>query len=613
MKTEPPTPSLRNRLARRKHLRFFPIWGASKGYRTPALAEDLRAGMNVALLAFPQGMAYAAIAGLPIEFGLYGAIIASLVAPIFTGSRFIAAGPTNATAVLVFGALLGLNFADATERAAVIPLVALLTGVFLVVGAFLKVAALVQYVSRSVIAGYITAAALYIIINQLKMVLGFDFDVPPGGTVLHVALGTIENLPQSHLPTVFLSLAAGIFYWGLQRKVPGWPLVGVTLVVFSTVAAIGQSWLQLPGWDGIRTLSAVNPADWHIAFPRISQDRIAVVANLALVLAFICMLEGCSIGKTLAARSGEKINLNQEIYGLGMANVACSILQGMPASGSLTRSQLNVTSGARTPWATIFCGLFCAFGVFLLGKYIAFIPVSVLGVLVISIGLSLINRHVLRVVWTSTRSDRIVLVTTFSAALIASLDFAIMLGAGVSILLFLRKAAQPELIEYTRDEDGGFMPLPEGHKETVPEVSIVHVEGDLFFGAAELFRDQMRRACAKPNLKVVILKLRNAHHLDATSVLALEDLIRFMHSEGRALLISEARTDAIEIFKNSGLLKLLGEDNLFPDDLTNPTLSTSRAIRRAMSYLEGRDAEVKIFVGSSKKQDPDAPEDNEAE
>ena len=597
--------SVRTQIDRHRHLRLLPIRKTLAGYAVPALKADLRAGSNVALLAFPQSMAYAAIAGLPIEYGLFGAIVASVVAPIFSGSRFIAAGPTNATAVLVFGSLLSLNFVDPADRVAVIPLVVLLTGLLLIVGAFLKVAALVQYVSRSVIAGYITAAAFYIIVNQIKMVLGFDFTLPPGGTVIDVIRLTVENLPQTHVPTLFLSVTSGLFFWLTSRLTRGWPLVGITLVLFSALAAAGTHLLHLPGWDEVRTLSAVQATDWQVGIPRISPELIAQIANVAMVLAFICMLEGCSIGKTLAARSGEKIDLNQEIFGLGMSNIACACLQGMPASGSLTRSQLNVTSGAQTAWSTMFCGLICGAGIFLFGSLIAYIPVSVLGVLVVAIGLSLINRHVLRVIWTSTRSDRIVLITTFTAALLASLDFAIILGAGVSILLFLRKAAQPELVEYTHDEEGGFKPMAKGDQGSTPEISIVHVEGDLFFGASELFRDQMRRACAKPNLKVVILKMRNAHHLDATSVLALEDLARFMQSSGRSLLISEARPDAIEIFQNSGLLTVLGQDNLFPDDPTNLTLSTSRALRRAMTYLDGREAEVKIFLGGSKKPDSD--------
>jgi SulP family sulfate permease len=314
------------------------------------------------------------------------------------------------------------------------------------------------------------------------------------------------------------------------------------------------------------------------------------------------VLEGTSIGKSLASRAGQKLDSNQEMLGMGLANIGCALYQGMPASGSLTRSQLNWNSGAATPLASIISGLLCAIGAYALGPYIKYIPVSVLGVLVIAIGLSLINRHVLRVVWNATGSDRIVFITTFAAALLIRLDFAIILGTGTSVLLFLRKAAQPELTEFSPDGEGQLAPAGSGSPSSAPEISIVHVEGDLFFGASELFRDQMRRVCEKPALKVVLLKMRNAYHLDATSVLALEELVRYMREQDRTLLVSEVRKDAVRIFKNSGLIDIIGRENIFPDNPSNPTLATAKALKHAMQFMGTRDADVHIYLGKSKKQ-----------
>jgi SulP family sulfate permease len=326
------------------------------------------------------------------------------------------------------------------------------------------------------------------------------------------------------------------------------------------------------------------------------------MASVALVVAFLSVLEGTSIGKSLASRAGQKLDSNQEMLGMGFANIGCAFYQGMPASGSLTRSQLNWVSGARTPLASIIAGLICAFGAYSIGPFTRFIPVNVLGVLVIAIGISLINRHVIRIVWNATVSDRMVFVTTFLAALLIRLDFAIILGTGVSVLLFLRKAAQPELTEFTHDEEGQLTPVETGEEKKQAEISIVHVEGDLFFGASELFRDQMRRVCEKPELRIVILKMRNAYHLDATSVLALEELIRAMKEQNRTLLVTEVRKDAIRIFRNSGLIDVIGRENIFPDHPSNPTLATARALKRAMSLMDGKEADVRIFLGQSRKQ-----------
>ena len=575
-----------------------------RGYNAGKARGDLRAGLNVALLAFPQGMAYAAIAGLPIQYGIFGSAVAAMLGPILSGSRFVVLGPTNATSVLIFASFLGLGITRQDEMVALISLIVLLSGVFLVLGAFLRVATLIQYISRSVVTGYITAAAIYIIVNQLKKVLGFDFTLPEGSTFLTVIWLTFKNIPHTHWPTLLISLlTAGSFFF-LEKRFRTLPNVAICLVLMSGIAFGLNHIVATREWaETIRTLNAIDATQWGLSWPMMRGDIVSEVASIALVIAFLSVLEGTSIGKSLASRAGQKLDSNQEMLGMGLANIGCAFYQGMPASGSLTRSQLNWASGAATPLASIISGLLCAIGAYTIGPFTHFIPVSVLGVLVIAIGLSLINRHVLRIVWNATPSDRIVFSTTFLAALFIRLDFAIILGTGVSVLLFLRQAAQPELTEFTSDAAGELTPVQEEGTSFIPEISIVHVEGDLFFGASELFRDQMRRVCEKPSLKIVLLKMRNAYHLDATSVLALEELIRYMREQDRTLLVSEVRKDALRIFRNSGLIDIIGRDNIFPDNINNPTMATAKALRRAREIIGSKEADIRIFLGTSKKKE----------
>lgn len=589
--------ALPRQLAQHNHLDPFPLRSKLTGYNLTTLRGDARGGLNVALLAFPQGMAYAAIAGLPIAYGIFGSAVAAIVAPIWGGSRFVVAGPTNATSVMILSGFLGLGMLDMADRANLVPLVTMLSGIFLIFGAILKVASLVQYVSRSVVAGYITAAAGYIILNQVPKVAGFAHMRAENSTVFDDLITITYRLTESHFPTLALSLLTGVLFLVLDHRFRKLPNVAITLTAMSVAGYFLNQWSMTQGWGSIATLDAVSASDWHLTLPPLSRELVEQVAIIALIIAFLSTLEGSSIGKTLAAKAGARIDVNQEMLGLGIANLACAFGQGMPASGSLTRSQLNYNSGASSALASVFCGLFLVLAAIALGPLTQYIPISVLGVLVISIGLSLINPHILRVVWNATKSDRLVFVITFAAALLFRLDFAIIVGVALSILLFLRKAAQPELTEYFAD---GQL-RPEDSESNEAEISIVHVEGDLFFGAAEIFRDQMRCACAKPNLKIVILKMRNAHHLDATSILALEDLARSLEHSHRHFLISEARPEAMTIFEDSGLVDLVGAENVFADDTANPTLSTAKAIRQAMKLLKGESAEVKIYLGGSHK------------
>ncbi len=589
-------------LGQQNQLEILPVVGAVRGYQGAQAGRDLRAGINTALLTLPQGMAYAYIAGFPIQYGIYGSAVAAVVGPMFSGSRFIMMGPTNATSVLLFTSFLALEI-DQSEKLALLPLLLFMIGGYLVIGAFFRVGNLIQYVSRTVVTGYLTAAALNIVVNQIRNVLGTNFEIPEGTTFFGLLLLSLESVRDAHLLSVGIALATGGAFVLLQKKLRLFPNVAICMV-FGSLMALGFKAAApqiefLADWHvgNIQMLTPIDASSWALTIPPLSAVWVSQLAGTALILAFLCILEGASIGKPLAAQAGERFNVNQEMFGMGMANMACALCSGMPASGSLGRSKLNAASGAATPLASIFCGLFCGAVALSLGSFTRFIPQPVLGVLVMATGLSIISRFQILIALKATRSDAIVFATTFLAALLIKLEFGIILGTITSILLFLNKAAVPELVEYTADESGQLTPLSDDLKRPDPQVSIVHVEGALFFGAAELFRDQMRRVVEDPNLKIVVMKMRNAHHLDATSVLALMELVESMHEHDRHLLVSEARKPVIRVFKNSGLIEVIGRENIFADAAHNPTLSTAKALRRAKEILGGKKTKVSIYAG----------------
>ena len=200
----------------------------------------------------------------------------------------------------------------------------------------------------------------------------------------------------------------------------------------------------------------------------------------SVAISLLCLLEGLSIGKSLAARAGERIQTNRETFAIGMGNVGCSFLSGMPASGSLTRSTLNIQSGAITSASNLIAGIFVIAGYFFLGKAVSYIPVPALATLVIFIGASLIKGRQIQAVSRATRSDAITFAVTLIVGLVFSLQIAIFAGVITSILLFLRKVAEPEMVEYGYNEDGELAELSAKTRRPEPEVSIVHVEGELF-------------------------------------------------------------------------------------------------------------------------------------
>ena len=570
-------------------LNFLPIPRSLKAYERSYLNGDLRAGINVALLAFPQGMAYALIAGLPIQYGIYGSAIAAMVAPIFAKSHYITLGPTNATSVLMLSAFASLGILG-VDTLSMVPLLVLMVGFILVVGAYFKVANLVQYISRSVITGYVTAAALLIITNQIPKSLGLKIEQK--GATFYESLSLIfESIHTVDGATLGISLFTATVYILLNKRFKTLPNVAICLVVVSafTVLFIGQN-------SNVRFLTAVNVSDWPFQAPKFSWDAIQTLASTAVAIALLCIIEGISIGKSLAAKTGSRLDSNQAMFSIGMANIGCAFFSGMPASGSLTRSTLCIKSGAQSVVSSFISGLIIVIAALLLGSYVQFIPQCALAVLVITIGISLIDRHAIKIVNLTTKSDASVFAATFISGLFIPLDSAIYVGVGISIVLFLKKVAQPEMVEYTFKEDGQLAQMNTNEHRSIPQVSIVHLEGELFFGAADLFRDQMRRVCEEPNLKIVILKMRNAHHLDATGVMALEELLVYMSDKGRYLILSEVKSDMIRVLKNSRLYEKIEARNIHTDDPNNPTLSTAKALKRAQEKIGSVEADVSIYL-----------------
>ncbi|MFP6902005.1 MAG: SulP family inorganic anion transporter [Opitutales bacterium] len=581
----------------------FPFLKVLRAYACSTFRADFKAGLNVALLAFPQGMAYALIAGLPIEYGIYGSALAAIFGSFFAGSRFIMLGPTNATAVILLGTFASIGMVNSDGMLSstaldLLPSVLVLSGIILLVASVLRVAGMVQFVSRTVITGYVTAAAILILANQAKNLLGVTFDGPgeTAMTAFDVVRLTILHLGDASSSAMYLSACTAIIYFVLRRKFPLLPNVAITLVLVS----IGS--YLFPGEGSSRGLQSYQIDFSMITLPSADLSTIHSLLGAAAAIALLSALEGISIGKSLAASQGGRVDVNQEAYSLGMANLGCAFFSGMPASGSLTRSTLNVDSGAKTPVSSLIAGTLVLGGAFAFAEHVRYIPLPALATLVVFIGASLISVREIRRVSRATRSDAITFYVTLGCGLFISLQVAVFAGIIVSIGLFLRKVSTPELIEYAFTEEGYLAELSKKKDRPTTEVSIVHVEGELFFAAAELFREQLRRVCEDANLKVLVLKLRNAHHMDATSILALEELLDYMKGRGRHVMICEIRKEILRVFRDSGLLLKLNRKNLFLDTPRNPTLSAAKAIRRARRIIGDQKATVTIFAEELKQR-----------
>jgi SulP family sulfate permease len=578
-------------------LRLLPIRRTLRHYSGEAFLADLKAAVNLSLLAIPQGMACAKIAGLPVEAtGIMCAAIGSILGPFFAHSRHTNLGPTNATALMAFSSLAGFA---AMDRPVLLAILSVMAATMLLLGAVLRMADLIQYISRSVIVGYVTGAALLIMASQLPDALGIPAEYRSGQSRTFVMLlaETLQALSHVTGPDVIISGISLLVFFLLtrQRHFRKLPCFALTLVLMAGLAQL----MKLRGFE-VHGLQAFSLRDLAPALPDLTYDRVSMLLGPAFAVAFLAALENSVMTKTLASRSGDQPDLNQDMFGCGMANLGSAFCGGLPVSGSLTRSMLNFTSGARTQISSLLCGLFCLAGALLLGTAVASIPRAGLAALIMGLTVTLINRAHLRICLRATRGDAITVIVTFISTLLMPLYIAIFVGVATSIVLYLRKASRPSLVEYDFTAEGNLAERPTALHRSNPAISIVHVEGELFFGAAELFRSQIQQTAADPNLRIIILRMKNARHLDATSVMALQELTDFLRLDGRDLIISGLSKEVYRVLKNAGMVPVIGRENLFIGSAQNPNLSTRNALKRAQAILGTSQADVRIFYDPGK-------------
>jgi len=603
-----------------EHVRLLPFVGPLQRYNPSKFLHDARAAANVMMLALPQAIAHATIAGLPIVYGILCSVVAAITAPLFAGSRYTILGTTNATAFMLFS-FFAVNPALTGRASELVMLLTLMVGLIAVAGALLRVADLLQYVSRSVLVGYIAGAAVLIMTNQLIPMLGLDrfVDTHASASFATLLIALVKAIPHTDWVALIIGVSTLAVYAAMRKWRPKWPAFALSLLLSSAVFG-PLIRFHVPPFAQAKTFVTFGFADLTPKLPRLFHEGvfndIATLLGVALAIAFLASLENTLMSKTLAARTEERTDVNQDMFSVGMANLASALGGGMPASGSLNRSMLNHESGAVTRFASMFCGVYTLVFAVLIAASIGwgvplidYLPRAGLAALIIGQSCSLFNARHLKMCLRSTGDDASVLVITFLATLLAPLHVAIFVGVAISITLFLRKASRPYLIEYEFNEVGELREMGEKRKRPIPAISIVHVEGDLFFGAAELFRTQIQRTITDPQLKVIILRLKNARHLDATSVMALEDLILFMREKNLHLLVSGATSDVYRVLKKSGILDTIqagcnrdaGESNLFLNSPSNPNLSTRDALKRAQQLLGTDRADIRIFYDPSKK------------
>jgi len=590
-------------------------------YSWPKFRSDLVAGATLTLVSIPQAIGFALIFGLPPTPVITSVMIGGFVGSLFFSSHHHVFGPTTSVSLIVASAVAAHASSDlsALQLAAFL---AFLIGVTQFAAGLLNFGSVTKFISRSVVVGYTAAIGVLLMANQLHNWLGSTSRSGQGFVleIAEVAKALVQN--DFSVWSIIIGLLTLAIFETVKRYRPTWPeaLIGLSLLGIATrLLAIWEPQLPFRLVRDEGPLSVILPVFAGLPSWREHLSLLPELASTAGAIALIGMLEATAITKTLAARSGQRLEPNQELLGMGAGNIACALFGVTPGSSSFTRSAVNYQSGAATQMASMLSSVVVLLVLLFVTPVFNYIPVPALAAHLVRVGYKLINRPQIRVAGRATRSDAAVLVVTILTALFVDLQAAIYTGIGVSLILFLRKTSTPMLVEYTFSDTGHLKALPDKAERAHPQISIIHVEGELFFGAADLFQNEVRRQAENENIRVFILRMRNARHLDASAVMALDSLLDYLRQTRRHLLVSGCDPDVVRVLQNSGLLQRIGKDNVFPVDPGNPTLSTRRALLRARDLLPHGSPDIRIFyeranppeAGAAATESPPPPTDYE--
>lgn len=584
------------------------------GYSWETFRCDSLAALTVALLTLPQAMAAALLAGLPLSSGLFAAIYSSILATMLGSSRQLVIGPSNAIAILVQAGtaeILYNHYRDLTglERDMValqiLTQLTFLTGFLQLLAAGCKLGRLTQFVSYSVVIGYIVGTAFAMVITQMYVLLGIN-SMPGVHSLYERGIYLLSHWHTVHLPSAVIGLSCLlllIFIRRLNKRIPAALIclicagLGVYILKISNVSEFIDHFFAFGAHQSIQGIILVeDTGKLAAAFPRLELFffNVSIMNELlpiSFAIALLSVMESTSAAKSIAACSGQTLSVNQEIFGLGTGNLLSSFIGAMPISGSATRSSLNYSSGAKTRFASIMNSILVALLLSAFGFFIIKVPLTAFAAVLLITAANLVNAKQFLVCMKATTSDAFVLWMTILACLFFSLDMAFYIGVIISIILYLKKAAIPQLVEYDFDKTGELinLNLSPTHKEK--NIRFIKVEGELFFGAADLFQSTLKSITEDDDkTKVIILQLKNARDIDATSCLALQQLNDYLKSTGRHLIACGIMPPLWEVLCDSGMVKSLGKENLFIFDERHPHQYMLKALERAYSLAGTKQA-----------------------
>lgn len=566
--------------------RRVPAIESLRHYSFVALRADFLAGLTVASVAVPQAMAYAIAAGVPAAHGLYTAIVMTAVGALFDSSKQLINGPTNAVSIALLSAISFVaGRADPLEATV---LVAFLVGAIQLGISFLRLGDLTRYISHSVIVGFTAGASVLLVLDQTKNLLGLR---AAGAAHDHFLVRFWETLVHGggvHGLTLAFglgSIAAILLLRWFKARVD-WPLLPEFLVVIIAAAALTAIFrFDEAGLAVVGDIPAKLPSpQWPVWDFHLMRE----LSSSALAIAVLGLLEAIAMAKAIAAKTGQKLDLNQQCLSEGFANFAASFFQCMPGSGSLTRSAVNQQAGARTQWSGVVSALAIALIMMLFAPYARFIPRSALAGLLMVTAMRMVNPHDLRYHLRASRFDAAIVIVTAVSAIAISIEFCILIGVFLSFMLTVPRTGQMLLTEFVIAPNG-LIHERLASDRACDRLMIFGLEGEMYFGSSVSLEQHLEAIEARitPETRVVVLRVKRARNPDAVGMAILDRWTDRVRARGVDVVLCGVRLGMHECMTRCGLAAKLGEENVFLEQPVRQT-STMLAVRHAYERIRDR-------------------------
>jgi SulP family sulfate permease len=566
--------------------RSVPAFDSLRNYSLRVLTLDTMAGLTVAAVAVPQAMAYAQIAGIPPQYGLYTAIVMTAVGALFDSSKQLINGPTNAISIAVLSALVGFGEA---ERIPAAILLALLVGAVQTGITLLRLGDLSRYISHAVIVGFTLGASVLLVLDQLKNLLGLPAQGTGEDHFLKRFWLTLSHADQTNRATLMVGLAT-ISIALMLRWINVRLRIRLPELLLSVICMAAVVW----GWSldeqGVKIVGNIPARLPSFELPYVDWTRVHALAGSSFAIALLGLLEAVAMAKAIAAQTGQKLDINQQCLSEGVANLAGSVFQCFPGSGSLTRSTINQQAGARTQWSGVISAAAVALTVVLFAPYAYYIPRSGLAGILILSSWRMVDRRQLAYHLRTTRTDAWIVALTAVSAVAISVEFCVLIGVFMSFVLYVPKAARVYITELTLSPE---RIVRERIASDVPcgRIRIFSLEGEFFFGAAtelEGHLDSIVEA-AKGGVRVVVLRLKRVRNPDAVCLQVLDRFIDKMKDAGVTVLMCAVRPDLMKVIDSSGLLRHLGPERVFVFQETGEVWSSTLDAIRFAYEIVGND------------------------